>query len=130
MPALSTVTFTSTHADSYEPVAQGNGVWNLICPDTPEACVADTTTAVDLHLDITIPTGYTGIITGTGAAITGGANLAITEQLLREGTTTSISLNIHNPTGSNETPTANNVIAKLLVFKGTEFKHVQTGTWA
>lgn len=132
MPALSTVTFTSTHADSYEPVAQGNGIWNLIVPDSAEACVADVSTVVDLHLNVTIPTGFTGIITGHGAAITGATNCSIATQLLRgTGSPVAVKLNVHNPTGSNETPTANNVFAKLIVIKEThKFKHVQAGTWA
>jgi hypothetical protein len=129
MPALSSVTFTSTHADSYEPVCLGNGIWNLICPDNPETFGADITSLIDLHLDITIPSGFYGIITEASTGIVGTSNCGVIPQVLLPGTT-SILFNVANPSASNETPTANNVIAKLVLIKGQEFKYTQAGTWA
>lgn len=129
MPALSSVTFTSTHADSYEPVSLGNGIWNLICPDSPETFGPDVTTLIDLHLDITIPAGFYGVITHPSTGIVGTSNCGVIPQVLLPGTT-SVSLNVANPSALGETPTANNVIAKLVLIKGKEFKYTQAGTWA
>lgn len=131
MPALSTVTFTSTDADSYEPVEQPNGIWNLICPDSPETIAADTTSLIEMHYTITIPVGYTGIITPNGTSIVGAANCTVLPQILRgTGSPLALFLRLANPSGGDETPTANNVIANLIIIKSSEYKHVQSGTWA
>lgn len=130
MPAADKVTFTSTHADSgdKEPVSQGNGIWDLICPNNPETIPADSTSLIELHLDITIPTGYYAIISEASTGIVGTSNCAIIPQLLLPGTT-SIFLRLANPSAAAETPTADNVIAKMCVFKGHDFKYTQGGTW-
>lgn len=130
MPAADKVTFTSTHTDSQnrKPVSQGNGIWDLLCPNSPESFTADSTSLIDLHLDITIPTGYYAIISEASTGIVGTSNCAIIPQLLLPGTT-SIILNVANPSGALQTPTTNNVIAKMCVIKGHDFKYTQAGTW-
>lgn len=130
MPSADKVTFTSTHEDSWEPVSQGNGIWDLICPNNPETIPDDSSSLIDLHLDITIPTGYYAIISEASTGIVGTSNCAIIPQLLLPGTK-SILLTVANPstTPGGQTPTANNVIAKMCVFKGHDFKYTQAGTW-
>lgn len=131
MPALSTVTFTSTHSDSYEPTCLGNGVWALIVPDSSETLVADSTTQIDMHLNVTIPTGYIGLVVNSDSTITGATGCGVIPQLLRgTGSPVALLLNIANPTGAGPTATANNTIAHLIVIKETEYKTSQSGTWA
>lgn len=132
MPALGTVTFTSTHADGNAPVYNGNGVYTLKMPDNAETCNADLATSVDLHQTVSIPVGYCGLIGPEDSSdLVADPDVYVNCQLIR-GTGAAIALKVQvvNPTVGNITPTANNDAGLLTIIKTDDYKHDDSpGTW-
>jgi hypothetical protein len=135
MVALNTVSFISTHADSYPPVCNGDGSWTLKFPIGGETCVGKTCTSVDLHQTVTIPVGYVGFISpSTNATIGASAGGVVNSQIIPGlGTPVALKLQVLNlgAAGAGDfSPAPNGNAAELIVIKQDEFKvDDTTGTW-
>lgn len=131
MPALGTVAFVSTHADSNTPTCVGGGTWLLKVPDSAETVAAGSTTLVDLHQTIDIPSGYVGLISGVDEAdLTGAANCYPLPQIIvGGGGATALKIRVGNPSGSGAAPTANTNIAKLAIIKNPDYTFTTPGTY-
>lgn len=133
MPALGSVTFTSTHADGRAPTDDGNGSYLLKFPNTAESCLADDVTTVDLHQTVSIPVGYVGIIAATnGVDINTHANLIVNSKLvLGTGSPIALTVAVINVTVGALTPVVDTDAGTLTIVKTTDYKHDDTpGTWA
>jgi len=134
MPALESVTFTSTHADGKAPTCDGNGQWTLKFPANAELCPGEKATTVDLHQTVTIPVGYVGIIGPNNSNVIGAnkgyVNMTAVPGL---GTPVDLKLQVVNPgttAGDDFTPTADTEAARLIVIKQDEYKiDTSAGTW-
>lgn len=118
------VTFTRDSADADATITGlGQGVWVLNCPASPETITTLTTTAVNFHTSITVPVGYTVYLLPYNNTFIAGAAACFVVAGSYQGTGNPIALhaNCINRSGSSQTPTAGQPIAKIVVI-ATEFK--------
>lgn len=128
MPALSTVTFTATHTDATPPVYNGNGVWTLYTPLSPEATNAGASTTVDLHQTITAPADTAYIIAPLDDDDVPGAPYCyvVGGGFDADGTAQALSINIANVSVSNQTPTAEVAFAYLVLLPKIDYTLTQS----
>ena len=119
MPSLPTATFAGLHADAEYPVPICDGVWGLKAPTSPEAVVASTTTLINMHFNLTIPSGYTYMIIPYGNDDVAGAPGCVVRSggWVGTGSARTIYINYMNLGGSNQTPTAGSYLAYLYIYK-------------
>lgn len=114
------VTFTRDTADADATITGlGGGVWTLNCPASPETIATVATTPIDLHTSITAPVGY-GILVlpyDTASIIGAAACYVIAGAYQGTGSPLELKLNCLNRSGSGQTPTAGQPIAKVVVLK-------------
>lgn len=127
MPALGTVTFASTHADSFPSTSNNAGVFYLKAP-TPNAEVlaAATGTIVDLHQTVSIPVGYIGLIANHTHTTLTGANHSCTlpQVLVGTGSPVALTVNVYNISAATPAITANTTIATLNIIKNRNYSHI------
>lgn len=135
MPALSQVSFVSTHADGKAPTCNGNGHWTLKFPANAETCEGRKATTVDLHQTLSIPVGYVGIISPNNGANIGATPGGYVNAQIIPGLGTPVALklqvvNIGVASTDDFTPAADAEAARLIVVKQDQFKVNDTpGTW-
>ena len=125
MPALGTVTFASTHSDSRPVTSNGSGVFYLTVPNAPGTLAAAARTNVDLHLTVSIPVGYVGLISNfTNISIVGAAHCAALPQIIvGTGAPVALTVDLLNVSDAAATPTLANTIAVLSIIKNKDFSH-------
>ena len=129
MPALGKIIFTGLHADAYKPVYRGYGVWDIVCADNVAAASSQNTTSLSMQFSFNatsiglIGNTYYLVVCGLDK-IVGAPNCAVIAGLWELDITQTLSLNILNTSAGAETPTANNVIARIAILKKKEQKVV------
>lgn len=123
MPATSEVIFTATHTDAKPPLYNGNGVWTLYSPLSPEIAAANSSTALDFHIDVTVPTGYSFMILPYGNDDLAGAPHVYFSGAGYANSSQSLYINMINCTAGGKTPTAETEVAYLIVIPDFDYKY-------
>lgn len=126
MPATSEVIFTATHTDAKPPLYNGNGVWTLYSPLSPDTAVANASITLNFHIDVTVPTGYSFMILPYGNDDLAGAPHVYFSGTGYGDTTQSLYINMINFTGSSQTPTAETEVAYLVVIPDFDYKYTSS----
>lgn len=133
MPALHSLNLNSTHADGQGFASIGSSVNQLInVPSNAETLALSATTAVDLHEDITLTSGFIAFIgpyqssdlPGTGNTFTNLLSQIYTGTGSAEALSFSC-INVH--AGATNDPTAGGTFGYATVFKSVDLKHSATG---
>lgn len=123
MPALVDITFTALTTDATPPVYNGGGVWTLYSPLSPDTAAASSTTALQLHHNVTVPDDHCfAVFPYSNDDLPGTSNTTVQCAFYEGiGTPKELYVNMLNHTGSGQTPTAEVAIAYLIVFPKSEF---------